>query len=272
MTETCVICRREHRGSFACGSCIGRLQAEIRQVLDIYSGRRFIGGLATEVEVTRCRLDNLGADPGKAAETRLAWSEEAAEAFFVLQNVLGTWARDLWETWGSGPIPVRDDLQDIARFFLRYPTWLAQHPAIDQLDDELRDCIRVARRVIDRATDNRMFLGRCDLSDHDNGECDRELYAHRSQTEVECPACGAIWQVEERQDWLLVQAEDETATAETLAGLLTRLGVEITPKDIQDAARKGLLTNVGIDSHTKRRRYRVGAVLDALLPARTEAA
>ena len=260
--ETCAICHRPHRGSFACGSCIGRLQADLRAIPD----------LLDELETTRCRLDNLGSDPGRSAETRMVWSETASEAGYVLRNTITTWARDLWHLNGTGPFVVPGDTASLSRFLLRYPTWLAQHPAIDELADEIASAVKLARRAIDRPADTRVFLGRCNLDDPTNGDCVEELHAYRSQTEVECSNCGAIWQVSERREWLLAMAEDETATAETLAGLLTRLGVEVTVKDIQDAARKGLLTNVGIDSHTKRRRYRVGAVLDALLPARKVAA
>lgn len=261
MNQTCVICRRDHKDSYACASCVGRLTADLKAV----------PALVEELEITRCRLDNLGADPGKSSETRMVWSEAASDALFVLSNTLGTWARDLWDINGTGTFTVDPHPASLALFLQRYPSWLAAHEAIDEMDDEIRSAVKNARHAIDRRQDTRIFLGRCNLDDPDNGDCERELYAHRSQVAVEC-TCGASWSVEERREWLLAKAEDETATAETLAALLTRLGVEITPKDIRDAARSGRLTNVGIDSHSHRRRYRVGSVLDALLPGRTVAA
>lgn len=258
VAQLCVICRRAHSGSFACGSCIGRLSADLRAVPE----------LAFELEVTRCRLDNLGVDPGKSYETRLVWSESASEAIYVLANTLGTWARDLWETNGSDQFPaeLNDSPASLAMFLLRYPTRLAGHPAIDELDDEVRSAVKLARHTIDRPHDTRIFLGRCSLDDPENGDCERELYAHRSQEEVTC-MCGATWSVVQRRDWLLAQAEHETATAATLAGLLTRLGVEVTAKDIQDAGKRGALIPAWIDPH-RRRMYRVSDVLDHCLPER----
>lgn len=258
--STCVICVRTHTGSYACVSCVGALQADLRAV----------PGLLEELEVTRCRLDNLGADPGRAAETRMVWSERASEAHYVLTTAIGSWARDIHESQGVD-LPRATDTASLAGWMERWPARLASHSAIEELDDEIRDAVRLARRAIDRPADTRVFLGRCDLGDPDNPPCDRELYAWRSQDEVECPSCDAVWSVEERRRWLLAHAETETATAEALAALLTRLGVEVTVRDIQAAAKAGRLTNVGIDAHTKRRRYQVGAVLDALLPPRSAA-
>lgn len=258
MTQTCAICRRAHSGSFACGSCIGRLSADLRAVPE----------LAAELEVTRCRLDNFGADPGKSHDTRMVWSEAASEALYVLRNTLGTWARDLWETNGGDQFPADPDPASLARFLLRYPTWLAAHPAIDELDDEVRAAIRLARRAIDRPEDRRIFLGRCDLNDPGNPECDRELYAHHSQADVTCPACGAEWSVPERRDWLLANVEDEVLTGSMLAALVTRLGVPLTVGQIQGLARKGALCAAAEDRH-RRRSYRVGDLLDALMNVRT---
>lgn len=256
----CVIvgCGRPTK-ELACRSCIDKLLYELRQVAE----------LVRELAVTHARLDHIAAEQfGRSAETALVWREHASECLYVLRNTLSTWARDLWETNGSGALEVADNPVAVAAWMERHPTWLALHPAIDELLDEVAYAIRQARHAIDQPQDTRIFLGRCDLGLPENPACDRELYAYRSQEEVVCPSCEASWDVDERREWLLAQAEHETATSEVLAGLLTRLGVPTQPRDIQAAARRGELDNVGIDSHTKRRRYRVGAVLDALLPGR----
>lgn len=261
MTQRCVICQRDHRDSLACRSCIDGLIGDLRAIPD----------LLAELETTQCRQDRLGADGGRSAETPLVWREKASEAGYVLRNTIATWARDLWDTNGTGPFVVASDTASLSRFLVRYPSWLAVHPAIDELADEVHYAVTLTRRVIDRPQDTRVFLGRCDLGDPDNPACDQELHAYPWQEDLDCPACGGSWNVDERRQWLLAQAEDQTATAETLAALLTRLGVPVTVRDIQAAARAGRLSNIGIDAHTKRRRYRVGAVLDALLPARSAA-
>jgi hypothetical protein len=256
MTQTCVICRRAHKDSYACQSCIGRLCADLRAVPE----------LVDELEVTRCRLDNLGADPGKSSETRMVWSEAASEALFVLGDTIGTWARDLWETHGVGPLVVSPDPASLSRFMLRWPSHLAAHPAIEELDDEIRAAVKNARQAIDRRADTRVFLGRCDLNDPENLECSRELYATRSQEQVTCKACGAEWSVAERRAWLLGGVEDEVMTGPVLAALVTRLGVPITVGQIQGLARKGVLRAATMDTHRKRS-YRVGDVLDVFMNA-----
>jgi len=257
MTPLCTICHRPHSGSFACPGCVRRICTDLLEV----------PSLVVELEVTRCRLDVMGSDPGRSAEKPAVWREKASEAAWVLGNTLGAWARDLWTTWGQGDIPIMRTTPDMSRFILRYPTRLAQHEAVDELADEVNSAIRLARRAIDTPSDSRVFLGRCDLNDPVGEPCGTELWAtYPSQNDVICPDCGAEWLVADRRDWLLAVVRDETATAEVMSGLLFRLGFEISVAKIQVAARKGLITNVGIDSHTKRRRYEVGSVLDALLP------
>lgn len=228
---------------------------------------RAVPDLGAELDTTLCRLDKMGSDPGRCAETPMVWRHKASEAKWVLHNVLGTWVRDLWTTWGDGPLLLADDTAEFSRWLLRHPSWIAQHPAVDELADEVHDAIRLAWRAIDRTKDTRVFLGRCDLGLAENPVCAEELYAHPSQEDVTCP-CGAEWSVSERRNWLVgeMRERDEVGTATELAGLMGILGLAFTVRDIHRAARSRLLLAEAIDSHSHRRRYRISAVLAALIP------
>lgn len=256
---TCVICRREYRDAHACRGCVDRILADLAAVPD----------LLDELDTTVSRQDRHARSPGRSAETPLAYRWRPAQTRDTLRNLVGTWARDLAD---DRHIDLPRTHGDAARLLRRWPTWIAQHPAADELAAGLHSAVGAARRAIDQPADRRVFLGRCDLSDPDNPPCPAEVWAPRGRDTATCDECGADWSVRARQLWLAAQVQHETATAEVLAGFLTRIGVEVTPRDVQDAARRGEISNVGIDSHTKRRRYQVSDVLDRFLPGRRDTA
>lgn len=247
-------CARPSPNSRVCPSCQDSLRSELRKLDERQ--------LHDELIIAWARLDRFAVEP-RGAERALVWRENIAETQWVVKDTLRAWCEHLWSVNANGQLELSDDLPEMARFLLRHPTWVANDALAGQLIDEVMYCIAQAWRAVDRPLDTRTFLGRCDLGEQPP-VCDRELYAtHRHQESVVCPACGSEWNVQERRDWLVAQLNDEKATAAVIAAALTRLGLMVTVAAIHQAGRRRDLVAADVDAH-RRRRYRVGDVLDVL--------
>lgn len=242
----CTRCTAPADDTFLCKTCLIALRIDLGDV----------PALLGELDVTACRLDHItssGAHRG-GGEQPLPYKPQATEAIWVLHTTLTAWTVDLG---GS-----RDTSADMARWLYSRLDVIRLRPDADQIHDELTYAIREARRVIDRPTDRRMFLGRCGAPTR--SACAEELHGLPWQDSVSCPACGREWGIRERRAWMLRVVEDEVRTAPTLAALLTQLGAAVSVEDIQRWARQGRLHWISMDSN-RRRRYRAGDVLDLAL-------
>jgi hypothetical protein len=266
--------------------------------------------LSVEVDVTLSRQDRTtAAGAGVVTHVReepLPFHLGASDRAHQLRNALTTWVRDLhdlhavrWQEcdrcsarWLSGerlhdvegctgewvervdPLVVSESERptsvDLARWLQRHPSWIKTHPAAGELHDQLTDAVTACWRVIDTPRDTRVFLGICGYED---GECRRELFVsrHSSDEEVICPDCGEVWSVKDRREWMLFQVEDEVGTAALLSAVLTRLGLPVTVGDIQALGKTGAIVAVKEDRN-RRRLYRAGEVMDAVIAARQKVA
>lgn len=242
----CTRCTAPSDGTFLCKTCLIALRIDLGDV----------PALLGELDITAARLDHIatsGAHRG-GGETPLPYKPQATEAIWVLHTTLTAWTVDLG---GS-----RDTSADMARWLYSRLDVIRLRPDADQIHDELTYAIREARRVIDRPTDRRMFLGRCGAPTR--SACAEELHGLPWQDTVTCPSCDTEWGIRERRAWMLRVVEDEVRTAPTLAALLTQLGATVAVEDIQRWAKQGRLHWISMDSN-KRRRYRAGDVLDLAL-------
>jgi hypothetical protein len=161
----------------------------------------------------------------------------------------------------------------LAGWLLRWRRGLSQHPD-GRYVRAIRRAVRQARAAIDIPIDGRVYLGECvHQPDHTQScppDCDQhtevcgaDLYGTKGEPYARCAKCGSEYDVPETQAWMRDQVRHEVAPAKLLAGLLSRLGVPVTARDIHGLARAQLLLHAGMDSG-KRRTYRAGDVLDAL--------
>lgn len=112
--------------------------------------------------------------------------------------------------------------------------------------------------------------GGCGLEWH-GPECSEHLYAKAEDGDVECPACGTVWPVQERRDFMLAAAENELAPASLIARAVTLLSDYSNDAGrLHDRIRKwaernriAAMTHERIDGR-ERPLYRIGAVLDLL--------
>ncbi|GGM65083.1 hypothetical protein GCM10012275_39540 [Longimycelium tulufanense] len=250
-----------------CRLCLGRLAGDLAEVAD----------LVVELEATIARQVRTGQRVGsRPADVGLPYNSGAAEVARDLRNVLSTWVRDLWETYGPRrpmptdgtkpdgtrgaelePLDLDNTLRAMAAWLRRHPSWVEQHPAGGDLVDEITDAIERARRAVDLPP-ARVYCGPCP-------ECGTDLYARPNRATVRCRECDMRHDVEALRSVLLDAARSTLATAAEIARALPRLlGRELSPNTVRTWARNGRLAKRGTDSQG-RPRYRVGEVIDLAL-------
>jgi hypothetical protein len=292
--SACVVCGAA-TDRFLCGSersgtgCLGEL---LRQLGDCAS-------LAEELTITVMRQDKVGGEGAGFvtgdAEKPLPLNATAMEAGYALRTLLASWTCDIWESnqgrvphcsacgveqelHAEGPHPrertwyyavplirVPNTVTDLSRWLMRHASWMALHPAADDMFRELMDAIRTARRAVDIPSDRRQFLGVCGFEI--NGvACPQELYTLPGLDEVTCKVCGSCWSAEERVTFLLGIAEDQSVTLAVASMLLTRLGFVVGEGDLRKVVLKTKVEPRAVDRHRKRT-YRLGDLLTAHLSA-----
>jgi hypothetical protein len=220
-------------------------------------------GLWDELQTTIARLSrsaSSSAGAGKASETPVPYHDRASAVAHRMRNELSTWARALAEDDPDLVLPA-DNPPGIAR-------WLAERLAdlfvSAEMGSGIRSVVRDARWVIDRAPD-KVYAGPCrePLEDDGDGDavesarCQGQLYAMQGKPKVLCHDCGAVHDVEVRQEWLSRTLGDQLVSAAEAAPVLSwLLGKTITRNNIAAWKRDGR-----VEVHDGRWPYRFGDLL-----------
>ena len=239
-------------GMTVCGDCSNALAVRL-----LYVPLTLAALEDAWLKIQRFSVRSLGTSA--TDEAPVPFNDRAGTAARVLRESLRAIAATLTaDTGGLGPVP--SDV-GLARYLARaVPAIRARHDGPDlvvqltaALDDADRSCDRPADRVP---------LGRCRHLLDDGRSCDETVYAARGQDVARC-RCGAEHDVRARRTALLGRAEHLELPATQLARAIDGLGVEVTPKQIDNWVQRGRLTPTGLTtSRPARRTYRVGDVLD----------
>jgi hypothetical protein len=227
-SATCPICDAPQVHGLTCHACTTRLEQEIGDV----------PAIVNELDVTLSRQARIGAGgkAGSPAHERWAYSPGASAALDDLTNTLTTWARDLDPTADGKGHPA----SVAARVLLSRINDVRAHDAAAELDDEIREAIRQARRAVDRPAD-RQFVGPC-LHDEAGVVCEQDLYAQPGAEFVRCKVCGTDHDVADRRVWLLGQAGDMLFTVREAAQMVGSFGGRnVAESTIRGYVSKGLL-------------------------------
>lgn len=245
------------------------------------------GGAATEVEY-------------EARNTVVTWVRYIAEH---LPPALGpTCARCRHSSCSAvrQTTPSRDTIPSCCAYLLRFADWLRISPVGAEVLADFTAVERKLRRLVDRPAE-KWYAGPCtaSLGKHDgttcacachdggldaacdvpggcgldraNEECGAQLYAVKAEGDIKCPACGMVYDIKSRRDWLLAYAEDVLATASEAARAITVLsdydrGEQRLAARIRKWAQRGRIEVRGhLDEYGQALpTYRVGDILDLL--------
>lgn len=262
MTATLCDCGRPVQDAYACGACAGQLEDALRTITGHQGRDTWAHGLGIDLDIALMRLSRLGGTGGRTGAVPLLYDPRASTARAALRNTLVGWVRVADEA--SGPhganegLPA-DTLTAMAAWLLRRVELLRHHEAAGEAVRDITKAVEHATKIVDRPPE-RWYAGICgaDLRDHD--WCHEDLYAPVKAAVIQCPACGNTWDVRERRDWLLRQAEDVLAYPVLIAQSLSALGTPVTPTMITRWVQGGRLVEHGRDA-AGRALYRLGDVI-----------
>lgn len=143
-------------------------------------------------------------DGGRSAETPVPFHVEASAKLDDLRVFLVGWVRAIAEDNGDD-LPA-DSLRAMGRWLMARLDIIAQHPAADDIWDEIVSATREAWRIVDRAANRTRFqVGPCpEVAEEDGAACPGEVWAfipthEASAARLECRSCGTRW---ETHQWL----------------------------------------------------------------------
>lgn len=250
MNQICTApyCDRPALDAWICRSCEKGLEHDLTEISMLWR----------ELAVTLTRQDVLGGDGGRrSAEVALVFKPNASEARWVLANTIGTWARLLAESH-SLQAPLHP-----ARWLLLNVHSLAMHEAAGEAVDEIRTVVRLAYRTIDRPPEF-MLAGVCEAA-VDDGRCVAQLYARPGDTSTMCEACGAVHEVAERREAMILAASGLLVTATVALGWVKLLMDKTIPQGTWDSWKsRGRVLAHGISAEGYPT-YRFGEVRDLAL-------
>ena len=105
--------------------------------------------------------------------------------------------------------------------------------------------------------------GGCGSAGCGRRECGQDVVSRGDSSTAECKSCGAKYNVDEQQTWMLGEIESMLARPIEIEGMLGQLGVNATYRRIMKYIEKGQLLEHGFDSRA-RPLYRVGDVLEII--------
>lgn len=157
-----------------------------------------------------------------------------------------------------------DTLAAMSRWLLCRVDGLALHEIGSDAVDEITDAVARCRRMVDKPVE-KWFAGPCN-------ECKTDLFARAGSREVECSACGLVYDMGERREWLREAARDHLATATEIARAIVVWGDGPASEHLlidrirKWAEREPRLIERGHVTVRGRERalYRVGDVMDRL--------
>lgn len=258
----CVICTRDHTGSYVCPGCLTQLAADLRT----------LAWLAAELMVTRTRQARLADHGRRGYDTPLGYHVGAAHAYDALHNALVTWVREhrrhLDEAWPA------DTPASMVRWLIQRADRIQADPGADQLAKEITYHTERALEIINPLDPNAQTYGICGAERHDGTTCTAYLYGEAKAAWVRCRACHTQHDTRRRIADLEARMRVLYFRAATLARLLPRL-IErpVSASNIRNWARDGRPIKTGVDDDGFTT-YHCGDVIAAALdtPKRNRAA
>lgn len=295
MTDNLCPCGQPAPHATLCTDCHGTLKADLLAIRD--HAEDLVDAMGKGFKFGNQGAKVVGKSPPLPIEPN------ATETYWIVRNVLTTWARTVLETWAN-LTPPDDRIEAIAEWLHDASDWFVKDPWVIELADEIADAKKQIIRAIDRPSDPQP-LGQCghvhdperdhngqtcgcachygaqgaipcDPEDCNPGEptiaavvCTEQLKAPRDASEVRCKTCGTTHEAEVLR-WRYLQAARELVLpmGELLAmmGAYTAQDREQLRKRINQWAKRGALgpERTVLRDDKGVKAYKLGEVLDKL--------
>lgn len=299
MTTIICSCGKPTNGVTLCAGCTKTARIAVANIAAYYD----------DLETVRTRQTRYGvASKGSIGKTmplgmdgRFTSEGRGTKAQDMTRNAVTTWARCLLDDRPGMPGPTHDSVRSVCAFFVRNMGSIITLPWAPEFLRDMLAAEKALRGVVDRPAEG-WYAGECGsvVAEHNGqtcacachhdgsggAECDlpggcgaefgdvvctRVLYAEPGNPYVRCRDCGTSYDVAERREWLVHEAEDREATVEVITRIITTLGdrdvraSKINAR-IRQWAVRGKITSHGTRVVDGRPRplYRVGDVLELL--------
>lgn len=279
MTAHCTDCRRPLGDSaYYCDDCLDMLARVLGD----------LPGLLRELEVTATRQARLGDTSGpRSRKVEVYWQHSASsvadeadatsadalrrvpfhfwasDLLASARNQIVTWAR-IADEESDRPLPsaAAADEHGLCQYLIERLGWFRMRQESVELNDEFTWLRAKALRYIDRSA-ALLFAGSCDYCKDEDGKKNQNLYARIGAVTITCSPCGTVYDVADRREQMLAEAEDMLFSATVMATAVVSFGERVTPHRIHVWADRGRIMARGLDVNGHPT-YRVGDVLDKL--------
>lgn len=219
-------------------------------------------GLYEELQVTIARLDKISSQGLKVTgtgESSLTFRPKASEVRWSLDNTVSTWARDVAETYPHLTLSATTT-PEAAEWMANVAGLLAEHPAANEMHDEITYAVSQVKRTIDRFAE-KIRLGPCGAV-FEGVVCEEDLYGSKDKPTVRCKTCGTEHDAAARWESLRASVRGTLATAAEIAtAAVTIYGSKLNVKTIRTWAKRKRITNYA-SSDKDEPLHKVGEVLD----------
>lgn len=235
MTQQCVICTRDNRDGYACGTCTAKL------VEDLY----WLAWLGTELQVTVTKQARLSVGlGGPRTGSPLGYHAGAVDVYDALHNCLVGWVRDR-----GGPNWPRNTATAMALWLAHERAWLRSVPQVEQIALDVERHTNAALAVINPPPTNEQTYGVCGEESGEGHACEALLYGEVGDSWVRCRRCGTQHDTRTRREALERRMEGLYFRAATLARLLPLLLERpVSASNIRNWRSDGRPIRTGLDS------------------------
>lgn len=222
----CPVCLHPVRDGLVCSVCTSHIRKDIEA----------LPGWMAELDLQLTRQGQLGTGNGsRGAETPLVFDARSSETRDLIVNTVGTWVRDMQETYADDSDP-GPDISAWCAWLVERIHRIRGHETVKPMADEIRHCVALAIQAVD-LPHLRLPCGPCP-------RCGKPVSAPIGADEGQCRACA--WE----------GVESKVAADHSLPSVLERARQKTVSRD--QIIRMAGMYHVPIDRRSVSRWVRTG--------------
>lgn len=253
----CPVCLHPVRDGLVCSVCTSHIRQDIEA----------LPGWMAELDLQLTRQGQLGTGNGsRGAETPLVFDARSSETRDLIVNTVGTWVRDMQETYADDSDP-GPDISAWCAWLVERIHRIRGHETVKPMADEIRHCVALAIQAVD-LPHLRLPCGPCP-------RCGKPVSAPIGADEGQCRACA--WEgvevtvvADHSLPSVLIRARDALVTRKQILDAAKLYQVSIDRRRLSEWVKSGRLKAVHVTEEGTPH-YRVGDALDLVQHAESVA-